>query len=599
MKSLFLNSVCFRILAVFFLIVSTGTGVCCARDWYVRPEGGKYGPADGTSFDRAWSGLGAVVWGQGGVKAGDTLWVCGTHVYASKIMEAYRNIFSVRASGTSDNWITVRGDCGRDPGVIWGAYKDLRPGGIHPGNWKEVQPGIFYNRTKDWNKIFVKSGLFENIRGDRYDRYSEADSLDALRKDDSPGRYCVVQKKNNSAEIWLRPFNPKTFRENIYFSGVLGHDFTLDGKQKFIKFKGITFIATLIGQLDQKDSHEHYSFEDCRFISHTWSWPMFFGPYRSSHISFDRCEIAHAPNGIYLITARGNHSHYRIRNCFFHDIGKSVDNKPVHDGHAIGIQKAQYIFIEGNRFEHCGSAVDLHMGMSSTPQSHIYMLRNHVSGMRKALGRCACGSGFYIEGNNSVPKGNSDHIVIAYNILEDCEGYGIFSIRKDTVDIFNNTVVGCGISFTLMGHHEYGASARFINNVSLNPKKRHFKFVQREKGMKYYFEAGHNLYFGGPRKGFCYQVPKIGNCPNADYMIWKSRQFMAYRFKVNEAPVATEKNSLNRNPGFMRDENRAYYPGESSPLVDAGKDVGYDKDFSGTQVPQGKAPDIGAREFVR
>ena len=35
-----------------------------------------------------------------------------------------------------------------------------------------------------------------------------------------------------------------------------------------------------------------------------------------------------------------------------------------------------------------------------------------------------------------------------------------------------------------------------------------------------------------------------------------------------------------------------------SPAIDAGVDVGLEKDIAGTIVPQGKAPDIGAYEFT-
>ena len=36
-----------------------------------------------------------------------------------------------------------------------------------------------------------------------------------------------------------------------------------------------------------------------------------------------------------------------------------------------------------------------------------------------------------------------------------------------------------------------------------------------------------------------------------------------------------------------------------SPAIDAGADAGPNTDFDGTQVPQGRAPDMGAYEFKR
>ena len=52
-----------------------------ATTWYVRPAGGTYGNEYGTTYADAWDGILNVVWGVGGVVAGDTLYVCGSHYY--------------------------------------------------------------------------------------------------------------------------------------------------------------------------------------------------------------------------------------------------------------------------------------------------------------------------------------------------------------------------------------------------------------------------------------------------------------------------------------------------------------------------------------
>ncbi|MFZ2054369.1 MAG: hypothetical protein WAU81_09240, partial [Candidatus Aminicenantales bacterium] len=62
--------------AFVFLIFFAVVVVVCSEsaDWYVRPAGGSYGTENGTSYANAWDGLLRVVWGPGGVQAGDTLW---------------------------------------------------------------------------------------------------------------------------------------------------------------------------------------------------------------------------------------------------------------------------------------------------------------------------------------------------------------------------------------------------------------------------------------------------------------------------------------------------------------------------------------------
>lgn len=78
------------------------------KTWYVRPSGGTYGAEDGTSYDTAWDGFTNIDWTANGVKAGDTLYVCGTHTEA----------FVIGGSGTSELPITIRGDYAGDAGVI-------------------------------------------------------------------------------------------------------------------------------------------------------------------------------------------------------------------------------------------------------------------------------------------------------------------------------------------------------------------------------------------------------------------------------------------------------------------------------------------------
>ncbi len=81
--------------------------VCSARDWYVRPSGGSYGSGSGSSYADAWSGFARIAWGSGGVAAGDTLYVCGTH----------SQTLSVGASGASGSKLTIR-SYSSDPGII-------------------------------------------------------------------------------------------------------------------------------------------------------------------------------------------------------------------------------------------------------------------------------------------------------------------------------------------------------------------------------------------------------------------------------------------------------------------------------------------------
>ena len=50
------------------------------------------------------------------------------------------------------------------------------------------------------------------------------------------------------------------------------------------------------------------------------------------------------------------------------------------------------------------------------------------------------------------------------------------------------------------------------------------------------------------------------------------------------------------DPLFVSLEEKDFHVLKESPALDAGIDLGYRQDFEGTQVPQGKAPEIGAFE---
>lgn len=81
---------------------------CDAATWVVRPGNNSYGSNDGTSYGNAWPGFGRVIWGPGGVREGDTLFVCGTHV----------ETLVVGAPGADAAKILIRGDHPQEAGVI-------------------------------------------------------------------------------------------------------------------------------------------------------------------------------------------------------------------------------------------------------------------------------------------------------------------------------------------------------------------------------------------------------------------------------------------------------------------------------------------------
>lgn len=79
-----------------------------AADWFVRPSGTAYGNSDGRLYTNAWSGFSKVIWGDNGVMPGDTLYICGKHT----------DKLTIQSSGDNSGYITIRGDCFNDYGII-------------------------------------------------------------------------------------------------------------------------------------------------------------------------------------------------------------------------------------------------------------------------------------------------------------------------------------------------------------------------------------------------------------------------------------------------------------------------------------------------
>jgi len=89
---------------IFVLVVLIGLRAW-ATDWYVRPSGGSYGNEDGTSYTDAWDGFSNIVWGTGGVEAGDTLWLDGSATYTGEYL-------IITQSGTTNSPIIIDGSYG-------------------------------------------------------------------------------------------------------------------------------------------------------------------------------------------------------------------------------------------------------------------------------------------------------------------------------------------------------------------------------------------------------------------------------------------------------------------------------------------------------
>ena len=115
--------------------------------WYVRPVSAEYGAEDGTTYETAFDGFADITWGAGGVVAGDTLYVCGTHTEQ----------MTVGASGVSGSPIIIRGDYTGDAGIISGADSI--------GTWTQVGVTNVYQAACNWTAgVLIEDGTLRKFK---------------------------------------------------------------------------------------------------------------------------------------------------------------------------------------------------------------------------------------------------------------------------------------------------------------------------------------------------------------------------------------------------------------------------------------------------
>ena len=68
------------------------------------------------------------------------------------------------------------------------------------------------------------------------------------------------------------------------------------------------------------------------------------------------------------------------------------------------------------------------------------------------------------------------------------------------------------------------------------------------------------------------------------------------QFATYQSDQGKDKNSNTGDPFFVSASD--FHLQSASPAINAGTNVGLTRDYAGTAIPQGSAPDIGAYEYV-
>jgi hypothetical protein len=182
---------------------------------------------------------------------------------------------------------------------------------------------------------------------------------------------------------------------------------------------------------------------------------------------------------------------------------------------------------------------------------------------------------------------NSEYSFEYWNRPEASETYNVFFIH--------NTCLNAG--------HGWGHSQR------PDPSGRHLCFYA-SPARAHDIVVRNNIFFEATSNAFCapWWLPEQIDALVMDRNCWYQAEGAMVNLKTGQYPMADfaryqterakEPHSLCADPGFVDPGNLDFRLRPDSPCVDAGGPEDVERDFGGTTIPQGKAPDIGAFELA-
>ena len=531
--------------------------------WYVCPSGREYGNGDGTSYEDAWSGLLNVIWGPGGVEAGDTLYVCGLHLHVMQTRHPPIDtvIFPVTGHGEKRR-VTIRGDYADDPGVLWGAagvqYEDWK----YEGNdvWSIRLPGQCY---ADW--------FFQDITAHSWVVLDKADRIEEVA--DNPGSHYYSGDRGDRLYVHLTDSGDPTGR--VYINR-FGYRFDLDDI-RYITFRSLK-LYNISGFCQPSWTVSDVEWNNCIFLYGDYFILRFYDNQHNMRIM--NCEIGWGGNGIYCISTTNNAPrNFVIRGNDIHDIGVRHLNQNS-DAHAIGTQGLCDALIEHNVCKSTGTGISLYAFTNQVMKNNI-VRRNVVMDTHMLGGANSRGIETMCD-NDSLSEKTGN--LFYQNIVINAD-MGFRFTHEDEQKAWNNVAYNCGTGFVFpRSYGDYGSRVQLRNNIIYGSVKHHIFYhsgapLDSKVTM---VDSDYNLFYpDGPNKFYCY--PEEGSFH--DWQAFTQRDFVY------------DPHSIVADPLFVDPKNADFHLQPGSPCKDAGVDVGLTTDFEGNPMPQGSAVDIGVYEY--
>ena len=554
--------------------------------WYCRPYGGSYGSANGTSYANAWNGLLAVVWGGSGVVAGDTLYVCGTHILNKTSQDPYDQGTIYPTNGTNDaTRVTIRGDYPSDPGIVWGSYYPAYSTWTSEGSgtWSLYKlPGL--SGSFDWwqaNPAVTSATLLTYV-------------ADVATCKTTTNSYTNVAgageqfARDSTTYVHLDGgVNPTGL---VLFPGY-GYSFDNTGGRTYVTYLNISLLG-MSNNVNNNNDATHMTWDGVT---------MKYGQYAHikiydgcDYFTVQNCDLSIAANGIYTIaddTYEHPHpgaSYYIIKNNYIHDIGGggtsgNPDFLLNNDEHGLGVQGGQGGLVEGNHFKNCGNSCLFYVAGTQHLIDTIVRY-NFVEGAHLASG----GAGDSYGISTMIAGYSADRsIKIYYNLVINNPDIAYRLQFQEGQEVYNNIAYHCWKSFSSAYAWSTSPSpnpaVKFRNNISISPT---------------YFEGGHcDFAFAGADSAW-----------DIDYNIYYPDASTAFKRSGHDPMnfatwqvLGYDAHSLVVNPNFINGSGSYsiapdFEIGGSSPAhTNPGVDVGLIRDYFNNLVTA--PPDRGIHQY--
>jgi len=559
--------------------------------WYVRPHGGDYGREDGTRYEDAWDGLESIDWAK--IKPGHTLYVSGEFYYSE-----YRSPMGlvVGASGVPGDLIEINGDCksvnqSYENGSIWAGVR------VAQDEWTGKDGNLWFKTGWWYNTTYGAGGfLGSEILLNRAHSKADCSSTEGSYYHDKTRGVLYYNPIGDSPTDFWSVFSSTGA---VYLNG---HDYVAIRNLKLRGATGNRGVVLLNNSLiEPSNASQHWQITGCDIAFGAYTG--IYTDMNSDYGLIDGNTIHDVPSGTYSISRVGMSDNITFSH---NEVYSGSDKANIFgvsrgDRQALGGQCGNNLLFEYN-YIHDWLGGGIHVYISGGCESDNVTIRyNRIEHLHDSQNEYTHWGIARLTTSSVTATDRSRNWKIHHNIISDCggnigsnptssDGIGIriksgVPTTGNTTQIHNNVIANCNYGFVWqVDVHEDEIGFDLKNNIF---------FSYESGGLHIHIARGahitdfsnvdmdNNIYFPNTASAFRW----LGQ---------SAKDLAGFREDARNSGITIEEHSITLDPRLTAD----FHVQQCSPAIDAGADVGLTRDFDGTPIPTGSAPDIGAYEFV-